>query len=338
MINPKKRTSAPSNITVRLPNWMGDLVMSAAFIQQLKQLYPDAKIQAIVKDNLSELATLIPCIDIITPFAKQDHPGLGAIKQFAKVYAAHPSDIFFCLPDSFSSAWMAYYFSSSHRIGYKKELRQLLLTHSYKKPKGLHRVEEYIRLLELYSGARLKATHIKLNSPTNEETTKTYRKKMVFHFKSAASSRSLSVEKTAEIIRTILDNKAQQIVLIGSNEEKPFADEVIKTLNSSMVLNLAGSLSLLELAALLKNASLLLSVDSGPAHLANAFGTKTIVLFGPGNKKNTAPYNDKKLHIIRSDKECNCGVRNECIYGIPQCMESFSAMRITNIILKVLAE
>lgn len=43
------------NILVRLPNWLGDLIMSLGFIQSIRQVYPDAIVSVIVKKGIHEL-------------------------------------------------------------------------------------------------------------------------------------------------------------------------------------------------------------------------------------------------------------------------------------------
>jgi heptosyltransferase-2 len=50
-------------ILVRLPNWLGDVVMSTAFVGAVKQLYPDAQVDVIIKKELSAIASLIPGIN-----------------------------------------------------------------------------------------------------------------------------------------------------------------------------------------------------------------------------------------------------------------------------------
>jgi heptosyltransferase II len=74
----------------------------------------------------------------------------------------------------------------------------------------------------------------------------------------------------------------------------------------------------------------MVSTDSGPAHLANALGTHTIVLFGAGKESNTAPYNKELRNIIRlGELSCEPCEKNVCVrYGIPQCLERLDTNRI----------
>jgi ADP-heptose:LPS heptosyltransferase len=94
--------------------------------------------------------------------------------------------------------------------------------------------------------------------------------------------------------------------------------------------NLAGKTSLCQLAEILASAQLMLTTDSGPAHLANALGTHTIVLFGAGRESNTAPYNKDLRNIIRLGQlSCEPCEKNICErYDTPQCLERLDSNRI----------
>jgi len=69
-----------------------------------------------------------------------------------------------------------------------------------------------------------------------------------------------------------------KVVLIGGPEERGHGSSVIPP--GVPVANLTGRLNLLQLAALLQRATMLVSGDSGPVHMAVAMQGKTLVLFG----------------------------------------------------------
>ena len=75
---------------------------------------------------------------------------------------------------------------------------------------------------------------------------------------------------------------------------------------------------------------MILSTDSGPAHLANAIGLPVVVLFGAGNEFNTAPFNKQKRMIIRYGQlNCEPCVKNTCkLYDVPKCMEMLDELQI----------
>ena len=91
-------------ILLRLPNWLGDVVMSTAFVNAARQVYPGAEIDVIIKKELGGIAALIPGISKIHLFSKQDYKGLGGVYRFGKSLRAEKYDLFFNLPFSLSSS------------------------------------------------------------------------------------------------------------------------------------------------------------------------------------------------------------------------------------------
>lgn len=308
------------NILVRLPNWLGDMVMSTAFIRALQQTYPSATIDVISKKNLSDLLYYFPAIKNQWLFDKKEWEGLlGAYKFGRMILRKKEYDLFFCLPNSFSSAMMSYGTKAKKRIGYKKELRNFFLTQKFIKVKNLHRVDEYVRLLELFTTIEIKEKQVKLVSSIQKIANR-----IVINFNSEAPSRRMPVAKAISIMQTLLHQfQNHEFVFIGTAGEKEHVDSIIAQLPAStnQLINKAGVTTLKELFHLIASASLMLTTDSGPAHVANAFDTKTVVLFGAGNEKNTAPYNTNTTTVIRNGNlPCEPCVSNTCKFGQPKCL------------------
>ena len=60
----------PKNIIVRMPNWVGDMVMATPILADLRRAFPKAKITAMCRTPLSELLEEDPDIDEIFSFSK----------------------------------------------------------------------------------------------------------------------------------------------------------------------------------------------------------------------------------------------------------------------------
>ncbi len=313
-------------ILVRLPNWLGDMVMAVGFMNQLQQVYPEAKISVIAKKGIHELLPFFPPLHQQYVFNKEDYKGVRGAWRFGKeIRKQEKYDLFFCLPDSLSSAAMARATRAKKRIGFKKEARHLLLTHAYTKPEGLHRAEEYTALLEMFTGQTLKKPSVVLQHAIPKQN------HVVVNINSEAASRRLTIGKAIDLINTLRSAIPDKIVLIGAPKEKPYIDQVYaKLAYIDGIENKAGRTTLPELTALLASAQLLLTTDSGPAHLANALKTHTVVLFGAGNEANTAPYNRDYRTVIRLGQlSCEPCLKNVCVrYDIPQCLERLSASMI----------
>ena len=311
------------NILIRLPNWLGDMVMATPLVSAIRQHYPQAEIDFIAKKGLDFLLDFFPAPHQKYIFDKSTYPGIMGATKFGKEISRQKKyDLLFCMPDSISSAVMARATGATKRIGFRKELRNILLTHAYKKPKDLHRVEEYANLLEQFIQQKISIPPVALTI-TKSGTKHFNEPYWVMNFNSEASSRRLPASKAVSIINTIRKITPALIVLIGSPKESEFINEVFEQLTTKeKIISLAGKTSITELAGLLSHATIMLTTDSGPAHVSNALSTPTLVLFGAGNEKNTGPFNKNNSCVIRLGQlPCEPCTNNVCkIYGIPECL------------------
>lgn len=326
----------PMNILIRLPNWLGDMVMSTAFVQAVKNEYPNATIDLVAKKGIDFLLDYFPEHGNRFIFSKEDYKGISGAWKFGKMISAQKKyDIFFCLPDSFSSAIMGQTIAAKQRVGFKKELRSVFLTHSYTRPENLHRVEEYVDLLKKFTKKDIPVPPVTLQVNAAEKT-----KAIVININSEAVSRRLPKEKAISSINAVRKKINNEIILVGSNKEAPFVEEVFNALpDKTNISSMAGKTNLTQLMQLFAGSAAVLTTDSGPAHVANALGVHTIVLFGAGNENNTAPYNKNKRTIIRLGQlPCEPCVSNTCkVYGVPQCLVRLDEELITAAIKNALS-
>jgi ADP-heptose:LPS heptosyltransferase len=295
------------------------MVMSIGFLNALKQAYPAAAISVIAKEGVHQILEFFPETRFRFAFSKKEYPGIPGAWHFGRNVRKQASfDLFFCLPDSMSSAIMGVATGSKKRIGFRKEGRSLLFTQSYKRSKA-HRVEEYIQLLERFTGTQISPGALRLRyEPTSRQNG------IVININSEATSRRLPLAKAVHLISGIRKAFADELVLIGGKQDAPYVGEVIHQLtDKSKIINMSGKTSLADLVPLMGSARMVLTTDSGPAHIANALGVHTVTLFGAGNEQNTAPYNPNYRSIIRLGQlPCEPCVKNTCeLFGSPKCLE-----------------
>lgn len=113
-----------------------------------------------------------------------------------------------------------------------------------------------------------------------------------------------------------------QIVFCGSPGEAEFIAAAQSKMNRPS-LSIAGETSLMELAALLQSADLLLSCDTGPLHIADAIGCKTISLWGPTQPDVYGPLTSGHEFII-SPHECRRCLKTKCKYKTNACMKAIT--------------
>ncbi len=309
--------------------------MSLGFFDRLRQTFPSAEIHVIVKDGLADLVAFNFGVHAIHRFNSAKNRGLIGAAAFGRVVARHgPFDRFYCLPNSFSSAVMGFFTGSRIRIGYRNEGRSLLLTKTLRRPANVHRAEEYAALVDPDAGRSPRTVSVCL--PLNGAETGVLPKSqpgtywVALNCNSEAPSRRMSKQKWAEIARQMLVREDCRIVLIGSPKEAAGCAELAAMIGMPVrVMDVSGQTDLPQLARLLKSCALLITTDSGPAHLANAVGTPTVVLFGAGDDQKTAPYRKERLSVIRLDGlDCAPCVLNVCTFGDQRCLERISVDQI----------
>jgi heptosyltransferase-1 len=125
-------------------------------------------------------------------------------------------------------------------------------------------------------------------------------------------------EKFAELGDRLREELGIGIVLTGG-EAGPL--EQIRGRMKTAAVNLGGRTTLRELACLYRQASLLITTDSGPMHLATAMGTPVVALFGPTDPARTGPYGSGH-RVIRRALSCSPCLRKRC--ETPRCMTEIS--------------
>ena len=323
-------------ILIRLPNWLGDMVFATAFVQAVNEQYPGAQVDVIAKKGIDVLLDYFPAHRNRYLFDKKKYKGLSGAWEFGKEIAAKEKyDIYFSLPESISAAVMGYATGATKRVGYKKELRSLFLTDAYSKKNGQYHVEAYINLLEKFTGNKISNTCVILTNTLPIEKNNS----IVININSEAQSRKWPLTKAISIIDTIRKNFTNEIILVGSPAEKEHVDNVYDSLaNKTNISNLAGMSPLPLLVSLMSNCKVVISSESGPAQIANAVGTPTIITLGASNELLSTPQKENNIATIRYGKlPCEPCLKNHCAkFPQPECLNRIDEMLIVDKIKSIL--
>ncbi len=109
--------------------------------------------------------------------------------------------------------------------------------------------------------------------------------------------RNWSVDRYRAII-SHLRKKHCRVVLTGGRSDLELEYGKVLSANGAAD-DLLGKTSLKELAALINAADLVICPDSGPAHIATAFGTPVIGLYATSNPERTGPWLSRELTVNR---------------------------------------
>jgi ADP-heptose:LPS heptosyltransferase len=206
------------------------------------------------------------------------------------------------------------------------------LTHAYPKSKAVvHFADDYIQLLAYYCGKPLKPNSFKFSYEQLLPWKMPEGQNLVFNAHAAGALRTMPVEKAVSIIQTIQDNFNFNIIMVGTPGDRDHVDEILEGISDVQgIYNWAGRTDLLQLAMVLKKADLVISVDTGSAHLANAYHTKLIVIFNSADPRRTRPFNTENLIVLKKrDLECwPCHPATKCRRGELLCFTKLDTAQI----------
>lgn len=311
----------PTSIIVRMPNWLGDLVMATPVLADLRQHFPRSKITAMCQSSIASLLREDPNIDELFSFNRPS--GWLHRKAFRNIlmplrHGEH--DLGVLLTNSFSSAWKFWRGNTQNRLGYSRLGRDFLLDKAVAYPekmKAQHLVDTYKMLLEPL-GVPLSISEPKLYLSSQEkkevrtllDTLKIPQNALLVGINPGAAygaAKCWIPKRFQEVALKLLDNPNVHILFFGDAATVPLIDRICQSL-PERAMNLAGKTSLRELVALIGECKAFLTNDSGPMHIASALGTPLVALFGSTSDVRTGPY--KGGTVIHKRTSCSpCGQR-----------------------------
>lgn len=148
---------------------------------------------------------------------------------------------------------------------------------------GLHERERWVRLLNFH-GLPGDPLDLRLPAPDAAVPVGT----AVVHVGAAHASRHWPIDRFARVVEDLL-RRGGRVLLTGDRGERERAEQVAAEVRGDRPEVVAGDLSLVEFFGVIAHAGLVVSADTGAAHLASAFGTPSVVLFGPAAAENWGP-------------------------------------------------
>ena len=127
-------------------------------------------------------------------------------------------------------------------------------------------------------------------------------------------------ERYAALADRLIDELGAEVLLIGSPGELDVSLEVDRQMRGKAVM-LTGETDLSQIVAVLSLVDLLITNDTGPAHIASALGRPTIVIFGPTNPLTTRPFSPL-AEVLRHPPDCapcmlrDCPIDHRCMTAI----------------------
>lgn len=309
----KKKHSNPSKILIIKPSALGDIALTLPVLASLRASFPDAHITWFIRPEFAPLLENIPGLDDVIIFQRK-HLGKwwckprqfsALMRLFAEIRKGR-FDLVIDLQGLFRTAFFAWLTGSRRRFGMKtaREFATLFYTHKIDLDADSIHVIDYHRKILAAAGARTIINDSNLFPTTQaaervrqllQDRNVPLRNYVVFVTGSAHASKCWPVEKFAALADRISERFGADIVAAGVAAEKPIVARLVE-LAGAPVVDLAGRTDIPTLIALLAGATLVVSNDTGPAHITCVLDVPVIIIFGPSNPSRIRPY--AKSHAV----------------------------------------
>jgi heptosyltransferase-2 len=322
------------------PNWLGDAVMALPAVADLRRHAGTGRLVVASRPSVAELWPMVAGVDeVVTIPAPRGARRWTGIRASADAVRQVRADLAVLLPNSVRAALIARLAGIPARLGYRRNLRQWLLTQAVRRPRGPVHQADYYRCLVAAAGVENGSREPRLDVPDD----------------SLAAARAMLTERGwipgtpllglapgaayggakrwepdrfAAVAEGLRRSRGTTAVLIGSAADGPAAcaieaelDKIDGAGGRPAAINLAGLTDLRQLIGVLAHCAAFVSNDSGAMHLAAAVGIPVAAVFGPTDERATAPRGGR-ARVLTADAWCRpcllreCPLDHRCMTGI----------------------
>ena len=321
-------------------NWVGDAVMTVPALRELRRLFPRARLTLATR---AWAVGIFAGADFIDDFLVTGNTSSSpaAVFREAREWRARRFDLALLFPNAFAPALVAALARVPARVGYATQGRAPLLTHRVGVPEWRgerHEVFYYLHLVaelerRLYGtstaetrepDAGLSVTDARLREAETllRECGARPGRPLVAICPGSTNSRAKRwpAERFAAVADLLGERAGAEIVLVGAAEESDISEEVARQMRVRPSV-LTGKTDLAQTAAVLKASDLLVTNDTGPAHVAAAVGCPVVVIFGPTNPVTTRPFS-ASAEVVRRPPDCapcmlrDCPIDHRCMTAV----------------------
>lgn len=324
-------------VVVRGTTWVGDSLMTVPALRALRRVLPDANITLAMRPDARGIFSEADFIDDVLVY---DRKGPLSVIPQIREWKRRKFDLAVLFQNAFEAALIPFVAGVPLRLGYATDARQELLTHPLALPdwrSSRHEVFYYLYMItaleqmlfgrssvceadpdasiQISESRKVKATDLLRAHGVREDAL------VVAICPGSINSRAKRwpAEAYAALADRLIDTN-RQVLLIGSKDEADVSQEVTSRMRNRPVV-LTGKTSLDQIMAVLSTVDLVVTNDTGPAHIGAALGRPTLVIFGPTNPLTTRPFSPV-AEILRHPPDCapcmlrDCPIDHRCMTAI----------------------
>lgn len=323
-----------TKVMIRVPNWVGDAVMAVPALRELRRIFADARITFVARPWVAGLFEGEGLADTLIPV----HEAQGVVHTARNfIHAARQLrrerfDLAVLLQNAFGAALLARAAGARTIAGYPTDSRRALLHFVVpfeQNHKSAHQVRYYLNIASELERKLTGSTRVEMKALRpqlhvgrdqregarlilEEAGIRTGAAPILTLCPGATNSRAKRwpAERFAETADRLAAENGFQTIIVGTSGDVEVAEEVARRMRSRAAV-LAGRTNIAELKAVLACTSLVISNDTGTAHVAAALGVPAAVVFGPTEHVSTRPLSDSAT-VVRHNVECSPCMLRDC--------------------------
>jgi heptosyltransferase I len=274
-----------NSILIIKPSSLGDIVHTLPAVAAIRDAHPKARITWVMNPEFTPLLRGNSDVNHIHVFPRKDFSGLGApvsMMPWLKETRKLQPDIALDFQGLLRSAFIARVSGAKEVYGMSdgREGSRFFYTRTAKVNKREHAVERYLKLAELV-GAQI-GDALRCPLPTGDPLPRfeEYPPFILLHPFARGGGKSLTNRVIEEICLAFAPTR---VVVVGTtNREIDITENCVELTNQT---------SLLQLIRLIRVARFVISVDSGPVHIAAAVNDRLLSIHTWTNPRRVGPYN-----------------------------------------------
>ncbi len=311
---------------------IGDVLLSTIVVPNLRAAFPNAKIDFLTENPARDVVLGNTELDSVIVFNSKKQNGINLILDVRK----RKYDLVFDLFGNPRSALVTQFSGAKYRVGYRFGWRERCYN-IVVEPRGgeVHNTEFNLDALRAFDIPIVKKEICFPVSAEHDEFAKQFFSDMqltnsfvvAMNVAGGWYTKRWGLPKFAQLANQIVEKHNAKIVLLWGPGERDEAER-IKALMAHDAL-LIPPTTLPQLAAILKQCTILVTNDSGPMHIAASVGTPTVSIFGPTNPMLQGPFGNKAEVIRNEQLTCLTCNYTKCPIGNP-CMEELQVEDVMN--------
>jgi len=311
----------PQRILVVQPTWVGDAVMATPTLRALRNRYPNAQITYLIKRYVKAMYAGIPWADKRITYRSGKSKAAGSTP-FLKLIARlkkRKFDLAVVLPGSFKSALLCRMAGIKEVVGYDRDGRGFLLTGKLL-PSRLNGkyvptpiIKYYLGLAKFLGASDRDLTMQLFVTPAEQRQADgvyaranipPHRPRVILNPGAQyGSSKCWQPEYFAQLADELVEKQGATILISTAPKERWIVEEIRGHMKHPAIDLAAHGMSLGALKAIIRDCDLMVTNDTGPRHIAAAFGVPVVSIFGPTHPEWTEIY-FKKERIVRVPVHC----------------------------------